>query len=198
MWRLADREIDEFIGQGECEFITEYAEPVHPAGHRRPARRARRRPRRRFRAAARRTATQRGSAAREGRRWSTSRSSSSTSGSRAYIEDRRRRSARRRDDRAGDRDLPRRVAARGRRRRCAIAANLFAAGGRPRPGSWRDVVPAPRRRARPPAAAARRARPHPELHRGDAAAREPDQGRLPAVAGRRRPSAASTSRPAPP
>ena len=35
---------------------------------------------------------------------------------------------------------------------------------------------------------------HPELRRGDAAVREPDQGRLPPVADARRPSAASTSR----
>src|SRR5205814_8076318 len=27
MWRLADREIDEFLDKGECEFISEYASP---------------------------------------------------------------------------------------------------------------------------------------------------------------------------
>ena len=27
MWRLADRQIDEFIGQGECEFIGDYGQP---------------------------------------------------------------------------------------------------------------------------------------------------------------------------
>jgi cytochrome P450 len=27
MWRLADRQIDEFIGNGECEFVREYASP---------------------------------------------------------------------------------------------------------------------------------------------------------------------------
>jgi len=27
MWRLADRQIDEFIGRGECEFIRDYANP---------------------------------------------------------------------------------------------------------------------------------------------------------------------------
>jgi cytochrome P450 len=27
MWRLADRQLDEFIGQGQCEFIAEYAKP---------------------------------------------------------------------------------------------------------------------------------------------------------------------------
>ena len=27
MWRYADRQIDEFIGNGECEFVREYASP---------------------------------------------------------------------------------------------------------------------------------------------------------------------------
>ena len=27
MWRLADRQIDEFIARGECEFIRDYANP---------------------------------------------------------------------------------------------------------------------------------------------------------------------------
>jgi cytochrome P450 len=27
MWRLADRQIDEFIGQGECEYISEFGQP---------------------------------------------------------------------------------------------------------------------------------------------------------------------------
>jgi cytochrome P450 len=27
MWRLADRQIDEFLGRGECEFIRDYASP---------------------------------------------------------------------------------------------------------------------------------------------------------------------------
>ncbi len=27
IWRLADRQIDEFVAKGECEFITEYANP---------------------------------------------------------------------------------------------------------------------------------------------------------------------------
>ena len=27
MWRLADRQLDEFLGRGRCEFITEYASP---------------------------------------------------------------------------------------------------------------------------------------------------------------------------
>ena len=27
MWRLADRQLDEFLGLGECEFIAEYSKP---------------------------------------------------------------------------------------------------------------------------------------------------------------------------
>src|SRR5437660_8191679 len=27
MWRLADQQLDEFIGEGQCEFITAYAQP---------------------------------------------------------------------------------------------------------------------------------------------------------------------------
>ena len=27
MWRLADRQIDEFLARGECEFVTDYANP---------------------------------------------------------------------------------------------------------------------------------------------------------------------------
>ncbi len=27
MWRLADRQLDEFLGKGQCEFITEYSQP---------------------------------------------------------------------------------------------------------------------------------------------------------------------------
>ena len=45
--------------------------------------------------------------------------------------------------------------------------------------SPRPPLQAARRATRSPAAAARRARPHPELHRGDAAHREPDQEPLP-------------------
>jgi cytochrome P450 len=27
MWRLADRQLDEFLANGECEFISEYSKP---------------------------------------------------------------------------------------------------------------------------------------------------------------------------
>ena len=47
MWRLADRQLDEFLADGECEFIERVRQPVHAAGDRRPARRARGGPRRR-------------------------------------------------------------------------------------------------------------------------------------------------------
>ena len=89
MWRLADRQIDEFIAKGECEFVERLRRPVRHARHRRPARRARGGPR---------DASERAHAAPHGRlgstderaRWSTRRSSSSTSAFTAYIEDRRR------------------------------------------------------------------------------------------------------------
>ena len=45
MWRLADRQIDELVAGGECEFISDYAGPFAHARDRRPARRARERSR---------------------------------------------------------------------------------------------------------------------------------------------------------
>ena len=41
MWRLADQQIDEFIGDGRCEFITGLRPALRHARGRRPARRAR-------------------------------------------------------------------------------------------------------------------------------------------------------------
>ena len=41
VWRLADRQMDEFIGRGGCEFISELLQPVHAVRHRRPPRCAR-------------------------------------------------------------------------------------------------------------------------------------------------------------
>ena len=84
-------------------------DPVHAAGDRRPARRARRGPR----GVPRANLVHK---VRPASGWSTSRSGSSTSSSPRYIEDRRREPARRRHDRDGARDVPRRHAARGRRR----------------------------------------------------------------------------------
>ena len=45
MWRLADRQIDEFLATGDREFIAGYAQPFAMLRGRRPARRARERPR---------------------------------------------------------------------------------------------------------------------------------------------------------
>jgi cytochrome P450 len=28
MWRLADNQLDKFIGRGECEFLEDYAKPA--------------------------------------------------------------------------------------------------------------------------------------------------------------------------
>ena len=83
MWRLADRQIDEFIDRGRCEFIREYGQPfamlvvadllgVPESDHELFRGAARRRSERRDRHAWAAPAT---------RRWRTTRSSSSTSGS---------------------------------------------------------------------------------------------------------------------
>ena len=45
MWRLADRQIDEFLGRGRVRVHPRLRAPLHPPGHRRPARRSRRRAR---------------------------------------------------------------------------------------------------------------------------------------------------------
>ena len=44
MWRLADRQLDEFLDLGRCEFISAYSQAVRPAGRRRRPRRTRVRP----------------------------------------------------------------------------------------------------------------------------------------------------------
>jgi cytochrome P450 len=41
MWRYADRQIDEFVEKGECEFIRDFAQAVHALRDRRAARRPR-------------------------------------------------------------------------------------------------------------------------------------------------------------
>ena len=113
----------------------------------------------------------------------------------AYVEDRRRDAAQRRADRARHRDVPGRLDARGDRRRPHRRQPL-----RRRPGDHRAPprvrAPAHRRAARTPAAAPPGARSDSQLRRGDAALREPGEGRLPPRAGRRRRSAGSRSRPA--
>ena len=64
-----------------------------------------------------------------------------------------------------------------------IAANLFAAGQETTVRLLADALQMLGEQPELQELAARRARSHPELRRGDAALREPDQGRLPAVAG---------------
>ena len=44
MWHLADRQLDEFLDNGECEFISEYCQALRHVGDRRPARCPRGRP----------------------------------------------------------------------------------------------------------------------------------------------------------
>ena len=64
-----------------------------------------------------------------------------------------------------------------------VAANLFAAGQETTVRLLGSAIDAARRGPRAPADAAHRARAHPQLRRGDAAVREPGQGRLPAGPG---------------
>ncbi len=44
MWRLADQQLDEFVADGRCEFISAYTQPFADARRRRPPRRAGSRP----------------------------------------------------------------------------------------------------------------------------------------------------------
>ena len=86
--------------------------------------------------------------------------------------------ARRRHDRARHRHLPRRLHARGHRRRARRRQPVRRRAG-DHCASARRRHAAARRGPGAPAAPARRARPHPELRRGVAPAREPGEGRLP-------------------
>ena len=185
MWRLADRQIDEFVARGECEFIERVREPVHPARHRRPARRARSGPRVVPRGAAgRRPAhgAERGEMAHKPLEFLYERFTH-------YIEDRRREP---RNDvmtelataTFPDGTLPEVNDV------MLIASNLFAAGGETTArllGTMLRYIGGPPRAA---AAAARRASAHPRVRRGDAAARDPAARAVPVGArpgdGRRR------------
>jgi hypothetical protein len=158
--------------------------PVHDAGHRRPPRRARGGPRR----------VRAGAPAGPGGRWRCREHRRRVAGAltagvpvRAVHEVRRGpppRAARGRAHGPGHRHVPRRLDARGRRRRAGRRQPLRRRPGdhRPPPGIRAHVD---RRAPRPPGVAAERARAHPQLHRGDAADREPRQGGLPAGAGPR-------------
>ena len=175
MWRLADRQIDEFHARGECEFIRDYAKPfamlviadllgVPEEDHEAfqpPAR-----------ASGTIGSTDSDAMAHSPLEFLYDRFT-------AYVEDRRREP--RGDVLTGlasatfpDGSLPevdRRRADRGQPVRGRSGDDGPTARGR---------TPADRRAPRAPAAAARRPRSHPELHRGDAPVRGPDQGRLPA------------------
>ena len=72
---------------------------------------------------------------------------------------------------------------RGHRRRAGRGRTCSRPGRRPRSGCSATALQLIGRAARAPAAAPRRARPHPELRRGGPAVREPGEGRLPPVAG---------------
>ena len=177
MWRLADRQLDEFLADGRCEFVGQYANPftllviadllgvpetdhstfreeLQGEGH------------------ANRHKGADGKLAHKPLEFLYDRFT-------AYIEDRRRGAACRRDDGAGHRHVPRRNAARGSRRDADRVEPL-----RRRPGDHCPDARAPRsassaERPELEAAAARRPGAHPHVRRGDRAAREPDPGQLP-------------------
>ena len=195
MWRLADRTIDEFAGSGACEFVTQYAGPfamlvvadllgVPEEDHDDVPRRARP------------SGPDARSAARSDDAMSLNPLEFLYQRFTAYVEDRRREP---RDDvltglataTFPDGSTPEVIDV------VRIAANLFAAGQETTVRLLATALLLMGERPGPAAAAARRTRPHPELRRGGAALREPDQGRLPACRASRARSAASTSRPAP-
>ena len=188
------RPLDDYLADGRAASSSAVRRAVHPAGHRRSARRTRGGPRR-----VRASACDRGAAAASAAPETIDGAQPAGVSVRAVRRLHRGsppRAARRTCSPGWPRDIPRRLDARGHRRRAGGDQRLLRRAG--------DDGPA----ARAPRSGARRAspnsssgcaetRPGPELHRGDAADREPGQGRLPAVARCRPPSAASTSRPAP-
>ena len=156
MWRLADRQIDEFVDRGDCEFIGDVRPAVRHARRRRPARRAGARPRAVPRAARCRVTRARPApwAAPATRRSRTTRSSSSTNSSPRTS---RTAVASPRDDvltgmataTFPDGSIPEAIDV------ARIAANLFAAGQETTVRLFGSGAPAHRRRPRAPAAAAR-------------------------------------------
>ena len=187
MWRFADRRIDGFVDDGSCEFIGDYAEPftlsviadlegVPESDHalfREPARRP----------------VPRRTMAHKPLEFLYERFTD-------YIEDRRRAAAQRHPDRRSppatfpDGSTPEVNDA------ALIAANLFAGGQETTVRLLVVRAPDARRAAGPAEARARRPRPHPQLHRGDAATREPAADAVPDGARRAPTSPASTSPPA--
>ena len=177
MWRLADRQLDEFVADGHCEFISAYSQPfamlvvadllgVPESDHQR---------------------------FREGFGLSADRpasSGSTRSGEElnalnwlddwfaTYIEDRRREPRRRRPDRPGARQVSRRVDARRHRGRADGDVPVRRRSGDDR-SAPRHRAEVPRRVPGAPGRAAGAPRADPGLHRRGAADREPGQGRLP-------------------
>ena len=83
MWRLADQQLDEFVADGRCEFISALLPALRHARRRRPARRARSRPPALPRGLRPARHRRRGRCRRGGRRERATRSAGSTSGSRS-------------------------------------------------------------------------------------------------------------------
>ena len=178
MWRLADRQLDEFLADGRCEFISAVLPAVRHARRRRPPRRARVGP----------PAVPRGLRARR-----------PTPGELGGDEGRPGAQRARRGSTTTSRRTSRTAAA-SRAPTCSPTWRSPSTPTARRPRSRRSCArrrscspPARRRRARLLATALKylaeypelqdelrdAPRPHPRLHRGGAADREPGQGRLP-------------------
>ena len=176
MWRLADRQLDEFLDEGRCEFISAYSQPfamlavadllgVPESEHQRF--------REGFGLSA---APGEVGAARRATRAQPARVA------RRLFRDVHRgpaaRAAQGRPDRPRPGDVSRRIHARRHRRRTDRDLPLRRRSGDDRsPPRHRDAIPL--RVPGAPGRAARAPRAHPGLHRGDTSDREPGQGRLP-------------------
>ena len=195
MWRLADQQLDEFVADGRCEFITRLRPALRHARGRRPARRARGGP----------PALPRGlrPAAAPSARSAPARSGSPGHNPLAWLDDVVRRLHRGpparapqgRAHRPGAGDLPRRQHPRRHRGGAHRHVPLRRRPGDHRPPARRRAQ-APRRAPRAAGRAARRPGEDPQLPRGGAAGREPGEDRLPPHPAHHRRSAASRSRPA--
>ena len=177
MWRLADRQLDELIARGPCEFIGAYAQPfamlvvadllgVPEAEHER------------FRAGFGLSANP-GELGRRSERHGDERARMARRLLRHVHRGTPPRAARRRPHRLGARQVPRRIDARrdlGRAHRDVPVRRRPGDDGAPA----RHVAEVPLGVSRAPGRAPRAPRPHPGVHRGGAAHREPGEGRLPA------------------
>ena len=182
MWRLADRQIDEFLADGRVRVHQRVRQPVRACSSSPTCSACPRRTTTTFRERARPATATGASAAPSDEAMAHNPLEFLYERFTDYIEDRRREP---RDDvltglataTFPDGSTPEVIDV------VRIAANLFAAGQETTVRLLGAALQLHRRAPRAPAAAARRARPHPELRRGDAAVREPGQGRLPPVAG---------------